>query len=81
MVPSASIMKCADRPQPCPLGRGRLCIDLKHDRELTQPSKCSTSCEIVFCSSGTVRSPTPLRAPYRLEALSQQPPFWSMHRS
>ena len=45
MVPSASIMKCAESPQPFPLGRGRLCIDLKQERELTQPSKCRTSCE------------------------------------
>jgi len=44
MVPSASIMKWAESPQP-PLGRTRLCIDLKQEREFTQPSKCSTNCE------------------------------------
>lgn len=82
MVPSASIMKCADSPQPVlPAGRGRLCIDLKHEREFTHPSKCSTNCETTFCSSSSERSGTSLRTPKRFESLSQQPPLWSMQRT
>ena len=46
-----------------PLGRGRLCIDLKHEREFTQPSKCSTSCETTCWSSSTLILVEPLRAP------------------
>jgi hypothetical protein len=42
MVPSASIMKWAERPQP-PSGRGMSCMEWKQEREFTQPSKCSTT--------------------------------------
>ena len=51
-------------PQPVePAARGRLCIDLKHEREFTQPSKCSTNWYTSFCSSSMVRSLRPARTP------------------
>ena len=44
-----------------PLGRGRLCIDLKQERELTQPSKCRTSWETCSSAPRGVPCSTPLR--------------------
>ena len=73
MVPSASIMKCAESPQP-PLGRTRLCIDLKQEREFTQPSKCSTNCETISCRSVRVRWASPFLVVYRSQSSSQHPP-------
>ena len=41
-------------------GAARLCIDLKQEREFTQPSKCNTSCETCCCISSTVSCSDPL---------------------